>query len=36
MDSLPSGSLTSKEKDDIMEQIKQQIAVANAQELLAV
>ncbi|XP_076161894.1 mitochondrial import inner membrane translocase subunit Tim13 isoform X2 [Ptiloglossa arizonensis] len=35
MDSLPSGSLTSKEKDDIMEQIKQQIAVANAQELLA-
>ncbi|XP_043260633.1 mitochondrial import inner membrane translocase subunit Tim13-B [Colletes latitarsis] len=31
MDSLSSGSLT---RDELMEQIKQQIAVANAQELL--
>ncbi|XP_078052642.1 mitochondrial import inner membrane translocase subunit Tim13 [Augochlora pura] len=37
MDSLSSlspGSLTSSQRDELMDQIKQQIAVANAQELL--
>ncbi|GJQ67685.1 hypothetical protein Trydic_g16511 [Trypoxylus dichotomus] len=33
MDSLPGG-LTSAQKDELMDQVKQQIAVANAQELL--
>ncbi|XP_018324151.1 mitochondrial import inner membrane translocase subunit Tim13 isoform X1 [Agrilus planipennis] len=33
MDSL-SGGLTSSQKDELMDQVKQQIAVANAQELL--
>jgi len=33
MDSLPSG-LSSAQKDELMDQVKQQIAVANAQELL--
>lgn len=35
MDSLPSG-LSSTQKDELMDQVKQQIAVANAQELLTV
>lgn len=35
MDSLPSG-LTGAQKDELMDQVKQQIAVANAQELLTV
>ncbi|XP_031828494.1 mitochondrial import inner membrane translocase subunit Tim13 [Nomia melanderi] len=34
MDSLTSGSLTSSQREELMDQIKQQIAVANAQELL--
>jgi len=29
-------SLTSAQKDELMDQVKQQIAVANAQELLTV
>ncbi|KAF2881839.1 hypothetical protein ILUMI_24340 [Ignelater luminosus] len=33
MDSLPAG-LSSTQKDELMDQVKQQIAVANAQELL--
>lgn len=33
MDSLPQG-LTGAQKDELMDQVKQQIAVANAQELL--
>ncbi|XP_018356596.1 PREDICTED: mitochondrial import inner membrane translocase subunit Tim13-B [Trachymyrmex septentrionalis] len=33
MDSLP-GNLTSLQRDELMQQVKQQIAVANAQELL--
>ncbi|KAK9744979.1 Tim10/DDP family zinc finger [Popillia japonica] len=33
MDSLPAG-LSSAQKDELMDQVKQQIAVANAQELL--
>lgn len=37
MDSLGGlGSLTSAQKDELMDQVKQQIAVANAQELLTV
>lgn len=35
MDSLPGG-LSSSQKDELMDQVKQQIAVANAQELLTV
>lgn len=35
MDALPSG-LTGSQKDELMDQVKQQIAVANAQELLTV
>lgn len=35
MDSLGSG-LTGSQKDELMDQVKQQIAVANAQELLTV
>ncbi|XP_012263626.1 mitochondrial import inner membrane translocase subunit Tim13-B [Athalia rosae] len=34
MESLQSGNLSMSQKDEIMEQVKQQIAVANAQELL--
>ncbi|KAK2588041.1 hypothetical protein KPH14_004111 [Odynerus spinipes] len=34
MDSISSGSLTGAQRDEFMEQVKQQIAVANAQELL--
>ncbi|KAF7408137.1 hypothetical protein HZH68_002976 [Vespula germanica] len=34
MNSLSTNSLTGAEKSEIMEQVKQQIAVANAQELL--
>uniref|UniRef100_A0A6M2DFI7 Mitochondrial import inner membrane translocase subunit n=1 Tax=Xenopsylla cheopis TaxID=163159 RepID=A0A6M2DFI7_XENCH len=34
MDALPTGHLTSAQRDELMEQVKQQIAVANAQELL--
>ncbi|XP_015524504.1 mitochondrial import inner membrane translocase subunit Tim13 [Neodiprion pinetum] len=34
MDSLPSGNLSGIQKDELMEQVQQQIAVANAQELL--
>ncbi|KAK4873352.1 hypothetical protein RN001_015381 [Aquatica leii] len=33
MDSLPPG-LSNAQKDELMDQVKQQIAVANAQELL--
>lgn len=33
---LSGGSLTSAQKDELMDQVKQQIAVANAQELLTV
>ncbi|KDR18929.1 mitochondrial import inner membrane translocase subunit Tim13 [Zootermopsis nevadensis] len=32
--SLSSGQLSGQQKDDLMDQVKQQIAVANAQELL--
>jgi hypothetical protein len=35
MDSLPGG-LSGAQKDELMDQVKQQIAVANAQELLTV
>lgn len=31
-----SGSLTQAQKDELMDQVKQQIAIANAQELLTV
>ncbi|XP_046737871.1 mitochondrial import inner membrane translocase subunit Tim13 [Diprion similis] len=34
MDSLQSGNLSGIQKDELMEQVQQQIAVANAQELL--
>lgn len=34
MDNL--SSLTSSQKDELMDQVKQQIALANAQELLTV
>jgi import inner membrane translocase subunit TIM13 len=33
---LSSGQLSGLQKDELMEQVKQQIAVANAQELLTV
>lgn len=33
---LSVSSLTSSQKDELMDQVKQQIAVANAQELLTV
>lgn len=36
MNSLTSESLTDKEKSDLMQQIKQEVAVANAQEMLSV
>lgn len=35
MDSLPA-NLSSVQKDELMDQVKQQIALANAQELLTV
>lgn len=35
MDNMSSG-LTGVQKDELMDQVKQQIAVANAQELLTV
>ncbi|KYM76737.1 PREDICTED: mitochondrial import inner membrane translocase subunit Tim13-B [Atta cephalotes] len=34
MDSLAVGNLTGSQRDELMQQVKQQIAVANAQELL--
>ncbi|KAL0113387.1 hypothetical protein PUN28_012510 [Cardiocondyla obscurior] len=34
MDSLAAGNLTGSQRDELMQQVKQQIAVANAQELL--
>ncbi|XP_076237851.1 mitochondrial import inner membrane translocase subunit Tim13-B [Calliopsis andreniformis] len=34
MDMLSSGSLTNSQKDELMDQIKYQIAIANTQELL--
>lgn len=36
MSSLTSESLTDKEKNDLIQQIKQEVAVANAQEMLSV
>lgn len=36
MNSLTSESLTDKEKNELMLQIKQEVAVANAQEMLSV
>lgn len=36
MDSLQASSLTGAQKDELMEQVKQEIAVANFQELLTV
>jgi len=34
MDALVPGNLTGSQRDELMQQVKQQIAVANAQELL--
>lgn len=34
MDSLATGSLSGTQKEELMDQVKQQIAIANAQELL--
>ncbi|KAL6268828.1 mitochondrial import inner membrane translocase subunit Tim13 [Pogonomyrmex barbatus] len=34
MESLATGNLTGSQRDELMQQVKQQIAVANAQELL--
>ncbi|XP_077539674.1 mitochondrial import inner membrane translocase subunit Tim13-B [Haemaphysalis longicornis] len=34
MDGLPPSKLTGAQKEELMDQVKQQIAVANAQELL--
>lgn len=34
MDSLTTGSLSGVQKEELMDQVKQQIAIANAQELL--
>lgn len=36
MNPLTSESLTDKEKNELMQQIKQEVAVANAQEMLSV
>lgn len=36
MDMLAAGNLTGSQRDELMQQVKQQIAVANAQELLTV
>ncbi|OWR41567.1 putative mitochondrial import inner membrane translocase subunit TIM13 [Danaus plexippus plexippus] len=35
MDSLSTGSLSGAQKEELIDQVKQQIAIANAQELLA-
>ncbi|KAK0082030.1 hypothetical protein PV325_011176 [Microctonus aethiopoides] len=34
MDSIQAGRLSGSERDELMQQVKQEIAVANAQELL--
>ncbi|XP_020279227.1 mitochondrial import inner membrane translocase subunit Tim13-B [Pseudomyrmex gracilis] len=34
MDALGTGNLSGSQRDELMQQVKQQIAVANAQELL--
>ncbi|XP_019887867.1 mitochondrial import inner membrane translocase subunit Tim13 isoform X3 [Ooceraea biroi] len=34
MEALAAGNLTGSQRDELMQQVKQQIAVANAQELL--
>ncbi|RZF44674.1 hypothetical protein LSTR_LSTR000626 [Laodelphax striatellus] len=34
MDTLTSGSLEGMKKEDLMDQVKEQIAIANAQEIL--
>lgn len=36
MDNISLGNLSSGQKDELMDQVRQQIAVANAQELLTV
>lgn len=36
MDALGTGNLSGSQRDELMQQVKQQIAVANAQELLTV
>jgi len=36
MDTLTAGNLSGSQRDELMQQVKQQIAVANAQELLTV
>lgn len=36
MDSVSINSLTSSQKDQLMDQIKDQVAIANVQELLTV
>lgn len=36
MESLDQAGLTSAQKDELMERVRQQMAIANAQELLAV
>lgn len=36
MDSLGSGRMSSSQREDLMDQVKQQIVIANTQELLTV
>lgn len=36
MDSIASGALSGVDRDELMQQVKQEIALANAQELLTV
>lgn len=36
MDNVSLGNLSAGQKDELMDQVRQQIAVANAQELLTV
>lgn len=36
MDSLQTGSANSLKRDELMDQVKEQIAIANAQEILTV
>lgn len=36
MDSLQAGALSGVDRDELMQQVKQEIALANAQELLTV
>lgn len=36
MDALTSGNMTGAQREELMQRMKQQIAVANAQELLTV